>query len=270
MARSARLRLRDLRDIHRLVNECRELGDDALAWRRHLLGGLGHAAGALVAAEYEGVFEPVFAPDGVLDWGWDAGGDRRYFDAMNREFARLGFDFTPMYRAYLTATAAGRGPCLTRADVLRDDDWYRNDYFRDYHRPAGGDAILYCMLGLQGGRSTGVALTRADGEPDFSPRDRAVVLEAHRAVAALIGGPLAGYADPAPSALPPRTRQVLRCLLEGDSDKQVARRLGLATVTVNQHTKRIFTHFRVNSRTELLARWVRRGWPVGGWEPPAG
>jgi DNA-binding NarL/FixJ family response regulator len=67
--------------------------------------------------------------------------------------------------------------------------------------------------------------------------------------------------------LPPRVRQVLRCLLEGDGDKQIAVRLGLTRHTVNQYTKLLFRHFGVASRTELLARWVRRGFPAGfAWE----
>ena len=58
---------------------------------------------------------------------------------------------------------------------------------------------------------------------------------------------------------------MLRCLLEGDSDKQVAARLRLSPATVNEYTKRIYRHFRVTSRAELLARWVRRGWGAGPW-----
>jgi hypothetical protein len=37
MGKSQRLRVSDLRAIYRLVGECRELGDDATAWRHHLL-----------------------------------------------------------------------------------------------------------------------------------------------------------------------------------------------------------------------------------------
>jgi DNA-binding CsgD family transcriptional regulator len=48
--------------------------------------------------------------------------------------------------------------------------------------------------------------------------------------------------------------------LEGDSDKQIAKRLGISVHTVNQQAKSIFHYFGVSSRPELLARWVRRGW----------
>ena len=75
-----------------------------------------------------------------------------------------------------------------------------------------------------------------------------------------MGGPLARFGEPSPGALPARLRDVLRCLLEGDSDKQVARRLSVTRGTVNQYTMAVFRHFGVGSRPVLLAGWVRRGW----------
>jgi DNA-binding CsgD family transcriptional regulator len=60
-------------------------------------------------------------------------------------------------------------------------------------------------------------------------------------------------------------RQVLGCLLEGDSDKQAAARLRVSRYTVNQYVKLIFTHFNVTTRGELLARWIKRKWGRGGW-----
>jgi DNA-binding NarL/FixJ family response regulator len=79
-------------------------------------------------------------------------------------------------------------------------------------------------------------------------------------VAPLLGGSLARFSEPSPTALPPRVRQVLKCLLEGDGDKQAAVRLHLSRYTVNEYTKQIYRHFGVQGRAELLARWVRRGW----------
>ncbi|MBX9583725.1 MAG: helix-turn-helix transcriptional regulator [Gemmataceae bacterium] len=56
---------------------------------------------------------------------------------------------------------------------------------------------------------------------------------------------------------------MLRCLLDGDTDKQVAARLGIGPHTVNQYVKAVFRHFGCTTRAELLARWVRRGWGRG-------
>jgi DNA-binding CsgD family transcriptional regulator len=60
------------------------------------------------------------------------------------------------------------------------------------------------------------------------------VCEAIAAIALLVGGPLARANDPSPADLAPRVRQVLRHLLEGDGDKQIAARLGLTRHTVNE------------------------------------
>src|SRR5262249_46211201 len=45
MSRSAALRAADVRAVFRLVGECRELGDDALAWQRHLVAGVARLTG---------------------------------------------------------------------------------------------------------------------------------------------------------------------------------------------------------------------------------
>jgi DNA-binding NarL/FixJ family response regulator len=59
----------------------------------------------------------------------------------------------------------------------------------------------------------------------------------------------------------------LRCLLEGDSDKQIAARLGLSAYTINQYTKTIYRHFSVSSRAQLMARWIKNGWGARAiWE----
>ena len=65
--------------------------------------------------------------------------------------------------------------------------------------------------------------------------------------------PLAEIAD-----LPPRLRQTLEGLLGGDSEKQIAHRLGLSRHTVHVYVKALYKRFGVSSRGELLARWVRR------------
>ncbi|WP_246173495.1 LuxR C-terminal-related transcriptional regulator [Limnoglobus roseus] len=57
--------------------------------------------------------------------------------------------------------------------------------------------------------------------------------------------------------LSPRLAELLRCLLDGASEKQAARQLGLRQTTVHDYTTRIYRHFGVNSRPELLAQFLR-------------
>src|SRR5213595_2260676 len=56
--------------------------------------------------------------------------------------------------------------------------------------------------------------------------------------------------------LPPRVAQTLQCLLSGQSEKEVARELGLSPHTIHVYVKTLHKHFNVSSRAELLARFV--------------
>ncbi|OJW19966.1 MAG: hypothetical protein BGO49_10610 [Planctomycetales bacterium 71-10] len=266
MARSARLRLQDLRSIHRLVGECRELGDSAAAWRSHLLDEASRWLGAGVGIDYDARWDMDLPIDairvgGVTDRGWEGGFDRSAWDAVHVEFVTRGSDYQPMIVPYFEALRRGYGPALTRADLISGRDWYGSDYYRNYHRSMGGDAMMYCILPMnRKGLINAFFLVRPAREPDFTPRARTIVAELHSQIVSQIEGPLAGYHEPSPDDLAPRARQVLRCLLEGDGDKQIAARLELSRHTVNFYVRRIFAHFGVESRSELMARWIRRGW----------
>ncbi len=264
MPKSSVLRVSDVRTVYQLVGECRELGDAPTIWRRHLLARAARLIGAAVTIEYDGMSLNPFRLDGIIEWGWETSGfDRAIFVRIHEEYTRLGTEFNPMVPAFFSKCDRGRGPCLSRSDVLSDSQWYRSRYYQDWHAAVGIDALMYCMLPLPG--SGGLlhnllVFVRPLGERDFTTRHRAIVRELHEQITGLIGGPLAGFHEPSPAELPPRVRQTLQCLLEGDSDKQAARRLGVARYTVKQYTKVILAHFGVDSRAELLARWVRRGW----------
>ena len=58
--------------------------------------------------------------------------------------------------------------------------------------------------------------------------------------------------------LSPRMLQTLRSLLEGDSEKQAAAKLGLSPHTIHVYVKALYKRYNVSSRGELLARWVKR------------
>src|SRR5262249_29038330 len=153
------------------------------------------------------------------------------------------------------------GVVLPRADLVRDREWYTSFCYQTCLRTLGADASIFCMRPIPGALDdyNVLYLLRPVGERDFKGRQRAIAAEARGLAAPLLGGPLAGLHEPAPTELPARLRQVLRCLLEGDSDKQIAARLGISWYTVNQYTKIIYRRFGVSARSELLARWVRRG-----------
>lgn len=57
--------------------------------------------------------------------------------------------------------------------------------------------------------------------------------------------------------LSPRMQQTLERLLVGDSEKQIAARLGLSRHTVHVYVKALYRGFNVSSRGELLACFVQ-------------
>lgn len=55
-----------------------------------------------------------------------------------------------------------------------------------------------------------------------------------------------------------RERQTLELLLDGGSEKQIANGLAISRHTVHVYVKSLYKRFGVNSRPELLAKWIRR------------
>jgi len=53
-------------------------------------------------------------------------------------------------------------------------------------------------------------------------------------------------------------RQTLASLLEGDSEKQVAARLGISYATAHQYVTALYRRFGVHSRGQLVAHALRR------------
>jgi DNA-binding NarL/FixJ family response regulator len=58
--------------------------------------------------------------------------------------------------------------------------------------------------------------------------------------------------------LSPRMQETLVSLLGGDSEKQAAAKLGVSQHTVHVYVKALYKRFDVSSRSELLAKWVKK------------
>jgi DNA-binding CsgD family transcriptional regulator len=273
MSKSARLRLPDLRAISQLTHECRDLGDDPVAWREHCFAGVAKLVGAdLVAGgELAGVRAGRQRELGSVAWGWENGFNPA---GWQRALELLATD--PNYSSQMVEYAKRLvevGEVVFRgSDLAEEREFLRGAEYQEVYRTIGTHHAMWCtrFIPRAPDETDGGVFMRAEGRPDYSARDKAIVHETYALIAPMVGGALARFAEPSPSALPPRVRQVLLCLLEGDGDKQIAVRLKLSAHTVNEYVKRVYAHFGVVSRTELLARWVRRGWGANGpgWAEP--
>ena len=255
MADSGRLRLGDIRAAFRLVGECRELGADPMAWRRHMLEGLRELTGAQLALYMqieslgtgaEAIAEPL--DSGFLD---DAGralwGHYQQSNAQRDDPFHLSY-----YRRF-------KGALLTRdlESVVDLSEWRRSRHYNDYIRACRLDDRITSSVHLPGTAppvTQVIVLHRSAGDGRYPGRARRLVRLFHEELIPLVGRQLALPGAPAEPALPLQLAQVLACLLQGDSEKQVAARLGLSPHTVNRHVQRLYRRFDVHSRGELMFR----------------
>lgn len=254
------LTYKDIRRAAGLVNECRDLGADAPGWHRHLLEGLRVLARAqVVIGGHMRNFGPRRQPEslGILRLGWaDADAERRWTQYAGQTPVQATPEWTHLSRF--------TGPIITR---LRDqiwgrDSWYRSSTYHEVHKSAGIDDYIMSIAAVRElGLFNSIWLHRAVGAPEFTRREWHLVRFVHAEIGRMLGTSLATPAEPPIAALSRRRRQVLDCLLDGDSEKQAAYRLGLSTATVHEHVAALHQHFMVSSRGELLSKFVGRARP---------
>lgn len=258
MPRSERLRLNDVRTACRLVGECRELGDDSLTWQRHLLTESAKFIGAQVGLGgcEQGMRskEATFGPLETISVGWGCPADEQVYLRFLSDFPH---ENDPLFRL---GRPRERPVVQTwsREQVVGAREWYASAMFNDYMRKANIDLGIVSWHLLDGSMTHAVSYHQAIGDRRFSQRERRLVRFLHQEVGRLIGNALAGPWTANRSALSPRLRETLDFLLEGDSEKQAARRMGVRFSTAHEYVKMVYRHFGVSSRAELLALFLRR------------
>lgn len=255
MTKSDLLRVEDVRDAFRLLGDCRDLGSDPALWFPRLLEGLRETFGARSATGGEGRVVRAGGPIEPTE-AFQAGLDGPEYDLYVRHLRRGGPARDPM----ILALGARKAPLAThtRKEILPDAVWYRSELFNENFRPTGIDHRLASLHRAPSGKFCGLSLDRAIGDRDFSPRERQLLGFFHEELGRLVGGALASANDPSPDSLAPRLRQTLACLLEGDSEKQIAARLSLSHATVHQYVTTLYRRFGVQSRGQLLAYVMKR------------
>ena len=68
----------------------------------------------------------------------------------------------------------------------------------------------------------------------------------------------AGASAQATENLSPREQEVLDCLAKGFLYKEIAEKLGISYETVHTYIRRIYEKLQVRTRTEAVAKFLRR------------
>jgi DNA-binding CsgD family transcriptional regulator len=155
--------------------------------------------------------------------------------------------------------ATGDGRAWRISDFLSDRQFRSLGLYQDFYRLC--EVEYQASLGVRaaGGGLIGVALNRRGR--DFSAEDLELLdlLRVHigqaAAIALLTQSRPAESPDPAPNVpLTPRQARILRLVADGQSDRGIARALGISTRTVQAHLQHTYRALNVTSRTEAVAR----------------
>ena len=250
MFRYDSIRQTDVAALLRLVGEVTELPADKVVRRTHVLNGLlsligGRSAVAMeMALPEEG---PLARPGTVININYSCETEAR----CSEMFLVHNDPPDPALPEFLAA----RGQTLTMVRRIDDREYYRSAHFDIVRRPFGIDHVLYCRLTLPDGNDVAVGVLRCPGDREFSEREKAIVHLLHTNAPHVYH-----VAKPARSELDrlaPRLQPVLRYLLQGDAEKEVAAKLKLSRHTVHRYTQGIYRELGVHSRGELLAKYTR-------------
>jgi len=256
MAKSDLLRVQDVRDAYRLIGECRDLGVHPALWFPRMLEGLCRLFGALTATGGEGWWVRPHRPIEPIS-AFQSGLKGRDYELFMAYMRANGTATDPIYRPL--QHVPDRLITRTRRQVVSDAVWYRSGVFNENFRPAGIDHRLVSLGQVSdAGAIIGIDLDRPLGDQDFSAREQYLLHFFHDELGRLIGRSLVSATEPGPEKLSPRLRQTLACLLDGDSEKQVAARLSLSHATTHQYVTALYRRFGVHSRAQLLAHVMRR------------
>jgi DNA-binding NarL/FixJ family response regulator len=260
------LTLDDLSAVIRLVREVCDRWDDPPAWREHLLEGacalLNGTVGIMVVDDAPQKYE--FGRPWVICTFGVPGPMRPLVQPAFAEFGQRRYDevsqnLLPGITA-LHADLQRQGWVTAAANQIADADAYHaSPHYQNFRRQLGSDDFVVSMRIVDiPRRPEAISIDRPHGAPPFGQREVAILKLLHDEIAPLIGVRLATEQHLCRDGLSKRLRETLSLLLDGLSEKQAASRLGLSTRTVHDYVTALYEHFKVSSRSELLAYFIHR------------
>jgi DNA-binding CsgD family transcriptional regulator len=256
----------DVSRVIRLVREVCDQWDDPLAWREHLLHGacrLLNGQVGIMLADYQpengwfgslGVTAVVGVPASMR-----AIVQPTISRMDQRQFGDVSENFHPGI-ATLNAAMERQGWVTAAGSSLADESSYHASlWYQEFLKHIDCDDYVVSIRVVDvPRRPEAITVDRQHGAPPFGEREVAILKLLHDEIAPLVGVRLATEEHICRDGLSKRLRETLSLLLEGQSEKQVAGALQLGTRTIHDYVTRLYEHFHVSSRAELLAYFIRR------------
>ena len=261
------LSIDDVSAVIRLVRETCDHWDDPRAWRSHLLQGacqlLDGTVGTMIVDDHPksdsfgkpAVICVVGLPDSAtraLVQPAFSQFDRREFDEASQNLlpgiAKLHEDLTR--QGWVTAA---------RNQITDRAAYHASPHYQNFRKHIDCDDFVVSMRIVDiPRRPEAINIDRPHGALPFGPREVSLLKLLHDEIAPLIGVRLATEEHLCREGLSKRLNETLSLLLEGKSEKEAAAALRLSPRTLHDYVTTLYEHFRVSSRAELLAYFIRR------------
>jgi DNA-binding CsgD family transcriptional regulator len=246
----------DMGRVIRLLGQSTVPGDSLPCQRRKLCAALANLVDADIwvwtHAQTDGQSDG--AAYAMMDEGWSSPEQKgRFLNCINRPYVAQKI-VIPMLESYMV-DGVTHATCR-RVDIIPDAYYYNSEFHADCLSHTGLDDLIVTAKLLPHRRISTLSMHRHAGRQRFTERDRDIV---HLVTSEVPWLHSRGHNVPATNAtlrLSARLRSVLLLLLSGDSRKQIATRLEISEHTLSDYIKAIHRHYKVNSRNELVARFI--------------
>jgi DNA-binding CsgD family transcriptional regulator len=252
--------------VFRIVREVCDLWDDPHAWREHLLHGAcgllnGHVG--MMLADYQpdegwfgslSVMAVVGLPaqmQALVQPAISQMNQRHIEDVADNLMPATLTLYREMERQGWVTTAVSQ--------IMDEASYHATPWYQNFRKQIDCDDNMVSIRIVDlPRRPEMISIDRPHGAPPFGAREVTLLKLLHDEIAPLVGVRLATEEHFSRDGLSKRLRETLSLLLEGQSEKQVASSLNLGIRTVHDYVTRLYEHFRVSSRAELLAYFIRR------------
>ena len=247
---SRRLRLRDVRDVFRLIGEIRALGADPKVWRPHMVKRLSKVFGAEIVISSEVHAQSIRRGEQtrIIDLGWGCDAEGNVWEIHSER------DDENLEAWWLTkCDRKNGGPKGGSAD--EGDEAAVEMPVKPLKPVYGGKSFIMSQYPLPHIAAVDqLGLHRAFGDAPFSATEHKLVRLFHVELGRLWRKDVLSKVKDPTSDLPPRLAQTLQELLSGLSEKEIAAKLDLSRHTIHNYVKALHQRFEVSSRGELLAK----------------
>jgi DNA-binding CsgD family transcriptional regulator len=257
----------DISNVFRLVLEVCDRWDDPQAWREHLLRRTCQLLDAHVGSIFDAemvstnkngrvrALANVGLPDEVRRAMLDASLD----SISHRELDEISQNTAPGTDVALRQFAEQGWATAVGCELADLNEFRTSPMYQNFRKPLNCDDYAISIRAVDIPRRVEIIdIDRPIGTAPFGQREKALLKFLHDEVAPLIGVRLATEKHLCRDGLSQRVNEALSLLLDGLSEKQVASKLDLALPTVHGYVTKLYEHFRVSSRAELLAYFIRR------------